>query len=438
MQLKLKNIGMIKEADITIGGLTVIAGENDTGKSTVGKLLFALIKAISRYKEDIEEGKEEKLRRNIEKIYFILRRKISFTEHIDLKDMFFPPKFFDDILEYGDKAIEKRSQRVLELEDDFLYKNIKEHLEWLLNELDGLSSVLQEEEDKKSIIKRAFKKVVFSEFGNELTNKMLDAKATIDVSEYENEILSIALESDDIKEFNLFDEVYYTDATFVETPIVLQMSELINHSKTYFNEKSISKISRPNVSLHTSDLNLKLKESIYGDKFLNELFFDDLPQRIESIMNGKIIYDKKIQDFLYLKQDGTKHKSLNVATGIKSFGILQLLLEGGFLNERTLMVLDEPEVHLHPKWQIKYAELIVELVKNDIDILVTSHSPYMIEALQRYSDKEMLESNFYIAEYGKILQVENSNEETISKIFEKLSEPFNIFEEMDSQSLQNG
>ena len=32
MILELKNIGMIKEASVKLDGLTVIAGENDTGK----------------------------------------------------------------------------------------------------------------------------------------------------------------------------------------------------------------------------------------------------------------------------------------------------------------------------------------------------------------------------------------------------------------------
>ena len=39
MELQLKNIGMIKEANVKIDGLTVIAGENDTGKSTVAREL---------------------------------------------------------------------------------------------------------------------------------------------------------------------------------------------------------------------------------------------------------------------------------------------------------------------------------------------------------------------------------------------------------------
>jgi predicted ATPase len=44
-----------------------------------------------------------------------------------------------------------------------------------------------------------------------------------------------------------------------------------------------------------------------------------------------------------------------------------MLLSAHFLDERTLIVLDEPEVHLHPNWQLKYAEIITLLVKNNIN-----------------------------------------------------------------------
>ena len=43
--LRLKNIGAIRSAEMNIDGLTVIAGENNSGKSTVGKALMTLIKA---------------------------------------------------------------------------------------------------------------------------------------------------------------------------------------------------------------------------------------------------------------------------------------------------------------------------------------------------------------------------------------------------------
>jgi len=63
----------------------------------------------------------------------------------------------------------------------------------------------------------------------------------------------------------------------------------------------------------------------------------------------------------------------------------------------------------------------------------------MIEALKRFSDKEKIEekTNFYLAEDGFIKQIDNENSKTLEKIFNKLSEPFETFEEMDSDSLKS-
>lgn len=40
MEFSIRGIGIIKEADIKMDGLTVIAGSNNSGKTTVGRALF--------------------------------------------------------------------------------------------------------------------------------------------------------------------------------------------------------------------------------------------------------------------------------------------------------------------------------------------------------------------------------------------------------------
>ena len=73
MKIELKNIGMLKKATVKLEGLTVIAGENDTGKSTVGKIIFCIIKAISRYEEDFQESREFKIQEKLcEKLFLLL------------------------------------------------------------------------------------------------------------------------------------------------------------------------------------------------------------------------------------------------------------------------------------------------------------------------------------------------------------------------------
>ena len=47
MEIQLHNIGVIQDASIKLDGLTVITGKNETGKTTVGKALYALIDAVS-------------------------------------------------------------------------------------------------------------------------------------------------------------------------------------------------------------------------------------------------------------------------------------------------------------------------------------------------------------------------------------------------------
>ena len=62
MKLNIENFAKIKNADIVVDGITVIAGENNTGKSTVGKILFSLFNVLS----DIDEKINEERLREIE------------------------------------------------------------------------------------------------------------------------------------------------------------------------------------------------------------------------------------------------------------------------------------------------------------------------------------------------------------------------------------
>lgn len=46
MEVRLNNIGIISESTIEIDGLTVVTGHNNSGKTTVGKVLYAIISAV--------------------------------------------------------------------------------------------------------------------------------------------------------------------------------------------------------------------------------------------------------------------------------------------------------------------------------------------------------------------------------------------------------
>ena len=58
-------------------------------------------------------------------------------------------------------------------------------------------------------------------------------------------------------------------------------------------------------------------------------------------------------DFSFTRADGKTFDLNEVATGIKAFSIIQLLLKNGHIDNRTLLIIDEPESHLHPQWIVE-------------------------------------------------------------------------------------
>jgi predicted ATPase len=148
-----------------------------------------------------------------------------------------------------------------------------------------------------------------------------------------------------------------------------------------------------------------------------------------SLMGGEFKKDKMGKYFFEKRKQRIELEQ--TATGIKYFGIFQVLSQNNYLNENTVLVLDEPEVHLHPKWQLEMAKIIVELVEKGVKIVVNSHSPYMIDALKYYADKEKINNNFYLAEKNKD-ETSSISDVTmdISPIFEKLTEPLRELRKM--------
>ena len=122
----------------------------------------------------------------------------------------------------------------------------------------------------------------------------------------------------------------------------------------------------------------------------------------------------------------------NVSTGLKTFVILKTLLLNGSLEENGTLVLDEPEIHLHPEWQLLFAELIVLIQKEfGMHILLNTHSPYFLSAIEVYAKKYGItqKCKYYLAENidgGKSVIKEVTD--NIELIYKKLAAPLQHLE----------
>ncbi len=445
-RLQIRNIGKISNAEIKLNGLTVIAGENDTGKSTVGKLIFSIVKAMSRYEQELNEGKIQNISKKIEKLYFSLRQAGVFNDD-NFRNQFHPNIFLKQISQY----IEKNQLHL------FSEEEITEHIETifkykyqLLDEvklttendnyvklLNDIKKSIFSKEDKQEQIKRALNNALFSEFYSEISPKGLKNKSVVNYLSGNINILNFEIENNKITTLSLTDDLVFQDIIFIETPLLLQMYNLISNSDTLFEEENNEFKNplnrRPKISLHIKDLITKIEAAKYfsGNFFENNAEQIDILKKISTIINGGYTFEQNEKDFVFSKKthnkSNVKIKPTNTASGIKSFGIIQLLIQANMLNDRSLLVIDEPENHLHPEWQIKYAEMIVELVKSDISVIISSHSPYMIQALKHFSEKGNLKrkTSYYIAEINGNEQFSTISEVTtdLNKIFSKLAKP---------------
>ncbi|MBN3215059.1 AAA family ATPase [Pectobacterium polaris] len=398
MKLTVNNFGIIKKAEVEIGGLTVITGENDTGKSTVGKIVFSLVKAFARYREDLEESKENTILSYLEEIYFTLRRTINISYEYDIRDFFQPRRLQNQLrLEYrvarneAFVLLDSARQRGTDIPKEFY------HL--VESNFTKIEYVLNEPEDTKIAINRAIKKAFYSEFKNEILQKggVIQSEATISIKDGASDIIDLSLNKDGVIKYQADDDLGFSDATYVDSPAVIQFNNLVRTSKTLFDDTSSTRLTVP---LHLKDLSSKLSDSMYG--FLEFALFEDnteissLTKKIRGLLDGSVDYDSDKKDFVF-NRHGVSISSTNIASGIKALGILDLLIQGGNAKKNSLLILDEPEVNLHPKWQVVYCDVITSLVDCGVDLIITTHSPYIVHALKEFSVKKRTKHQFYLA-----------------------------------------
>jgi predicted ATPase len=121
----------------------------------------------------------------------------------------------------------------------------------------------------------------------------------------------------------------------------------------------------------------------------------------------------------------------NVSTGLKTFVIIKTLLQNGYLEENGIIILDEPEIHLHPEWQLVFAELIILMQKEfNMHILINTHSPYFLDAIEVYSNKHGIANKcrYYLSEISDKISTIKNVTNNIELIYEKLSWPLQVLE----------
>lgn len=58
-----------------------------------------------------------------------------------------------------------------------------------------------------------------------------------------------------------------------------------------------------------------------------------------------------------------------------------ILFLRGYISRRDVLIIEEPEAHLHPGAQTKLAAVLAELIRNDVKVIITTHSEWLLQAI---------------------------------------------------------
>ena len=352
IQLEIKNIGPIHEANIDLGKLNIIGGANSTGKSTSSRLLYCFLFSASKEGKNYYDGMV-----GAEKS----QMGDSSSSQINQNE-----KYMEVMLEI--------------FQSEFDYSPVD-------NEYGIGTASFKGEADENNNDFDWTLYVGHDESGTELRQKLDDP-------------------------LFLGNVVYMDSISPLEVMRLEDNMKMPHHFKALFDK-------------------FRYKSERKIDEELNSRF----SSKITDLIHGRFEY---MEDDLDCNGEGFKFERDNVSfsmktssSGLKQIGSIQMLVNNNQLARNDFLIIDEPEVNLHPEWQVRLAELLVLLVHDlNVTVYVNSHSPHFIEAIEVLSVKYGLrdETRFYmtsfVEEFNKydFVKLDYSN---LRELYRNLGNPYN-------------
>lgn len=405
MKLHIKNIAKIEDCNIEFNGITVVAGENSTGKSTISRALYSIFDSLYDYENNINKSISASIQTNIISLVGYDTKLQIMNENID-KLISLRKKNIDieTIKKITNKIIDEYNENYVK---DLDFENKKEDI---FNSIFKLLKI-SDEEYLLRLINRTFS----NEYNKQINSLYNNEKGIINL-EIKNSNINFEFDNNVLTKFKNGNIKINNEILYFDTPNVL--SNFYGNYIHFFNnhnDKNIRYILREN------DYNLAndtmLHKRLNSIEYLVHKF--EFSNIIKNNGSGLAISNKIYNKPLNIN---------NLSTGSKSILLFLQIIYSEFLKDKNLLILDEPEINLHPEWQLILAEIIVLIQKEfSLTCLISSHSPYFINAIETYAHKYGIFDNtkFYFAfnkknRFSEFIDCTNAT----NTIYKSLSKPF--------------
>ncbi len=380
MNIKVNNIGKVKQADIEIGDLTIFVGKNGTNKSYIAHTVYILDKILDSFRHfDYSPFFKEfadKLDIDIEEFFIKYKQK----EYESYEGNIFAGKNRRVVYKFDTKDLEK----------EVLTEIYKFIIEYITKELNRSFNT------DKNIIKS----IILNDLGINTENIVKNGALEIESINKESDSI-IALYNifktviEQFIQYRVSQERYYFPAS--RTGFVLAFDEIVSGvlRDRFGGKPTATKLTEPTIDFISKFADIK------SGKFAENLLINRLRDIIDkkkynslglifNFISNKIIFgniiEKKSEEnytqFLLNPIDTDK----NIEMHLSSSSVVELLSLIIFLKhfdslENKFLVIEEPEAHLHPQAQIEIARLLVILVNFGAKVLITTHSDYILNEI---------------------------------------------------------
>lgn len=418
MELTLKNIGKVRTASIALDGITVIAGENNTGKSTVGRALFSIFNSFSNLDKKIRAQRLE----SISNVFDLVYRNAADDPVFRRNDVREASEEILGHVETFQSDIEKIQERLIQYafakEENFQEGTQRMAVEEYALRMQELLNIPEEE-----IVKSILEKKISAEFRSQVNNIFTEETGEIRL-QVKGKHVAVELKENHVSQAK-GNITLSTEAIYLDDPFVLDEPQRM-YSRYH-----------PSSMPHRMHLRSKLFHSEQEPNVLEEIVVNQkvacILEKIAVACDGEVIQNRR-REAAYRRKNSEKTLDMkNLSAGLKTFVILKELLTNGTLAYNGTVILDEPEIHLHPAWQLLFAEIIVLIQKEfQMHILLNTHSPYFLRAIQVYSAKHGIADRcrYYLSELADGQADISDVTGTIDRIYRKLSRPLQELEDM--------
>ncbi|MYB96715.1 DUF3696 domain-containing protein [Candidatus Poribacteria bacterium] len=178
----------------------------------------------------------------------------------------------------------------------------------------------------------------------------------------------------------------------------------------------------PGVGQHGEDMVTALFTGLIQRRSLDEQIPKWLQRLdlIDSYRLNPITGSEKDYEFLVRKYKGGPEVRLtDVGFGVSQ--VLPVLVLCYYVPEGSILILEQPEAHLHPKVQSELADLLIEVVKErQLQIILESHSEHLLIRLMRRIAEEQISADdtaFYFCEMNEgVSEIERLNVDNYGNI----------------------